>query len=52
MSNQELKTILEKRRREKVAQDNLDERWQLYITSYENLGITANLHLFLATLAK
>ena len=28
MSNQELKMILEKRRREKVAQDNLDERRQ------------------------
>ena len=30
MSNQELKMILEKRRREKVVQDNLDERRQLH----------------------
>ena len=29
MSNQEPKTILEKRRREKVLQDNLHERRQL-----------------------
>ena len=45
MSNQELKMILEKRRREKVAQDNLDERRQLHneLREFRDYSLSASI---------